>query len=364
MNPQKTKYYSYKIGDLPKGCQYCVRGEKLVLFITGLCPRHCYFCPISEKKYQKDVVFANERPVQLFNDIKTEAKLMNAKGAGITGGDPLAKLNRTLNYIKNLKKTFSKKFHIHLYTSLNLINEKNLAQLFQAGLDEIRFHPDLDNKILWPKLSLARKFSWDVGVEVPVIPGKEKELKQLIDFIKDKIDFLNLNELELADTPVSKLFQMGFQPRSQLDYAVKGSRELGLTLLKYLKKKKYQINTHFCTVKLKNAVQLAERIKREAKYSKKPFDQINFEGLLIRGALYSNKPSSLKKLTTIKNRVIKDLKLKLNQIQIDQRNSRILISVNNIKKHKNYFLKLGFKPALVKEYPTYDQLTMELEFLK
>ena len=190
---KQNKYYSYNKGPLPKGCQYCVKGEKLVIFITGVCPRHCNFCPVSDQKYQEDVIFANERKVTDFNDLLKEAEAMQAQGAGITGGDPLAKLERTLEYIKKLKEKFGKEFHLHLYTSLNLVNQETLKQLFSAGLDEIRFHLDLDNDKLWDKLELAKQFSWDVGVELPLVPGKD--YKKLIDYVKDKIDFLNLNEL-------------------------------------------------------------------------------------------------------------------------------------------------------------------------
>ena len=66
----------------------CVKGEKLVLFVTGLCPRQCYFCPISDKKYKKDVIYADEWPVTNIHQIIEEAKLIDAKGAGFTGGDP------------------------------------------------------------------------------------------------------------------------------------------------------------------------------------------------------------------------------------------------------------------------------------
>jgi len=375
----KTKWHSYRIGKIADGCKFCVEGSKEVIFITGICPRHCFYCPLSEQKYQKDVIFANERPVKTFKDIKTEAKLMKAKGAGLTGGDPLTKLKRTIHYIKQFKKHFGKKFHLHLYTSLNLINEKNLKQLYSAGLDEIRFHLDLDNQELWPKLSLAKKFPWHVGVEVPCLLEKQKQLKGLIDFIHNKADFLNLNELELADTSISQLRRLGHKPKDQLSYAVLGSEKLGLNLLQYIQKKKYSLKTHLCTVKLKDAVQLTNRIKREAQQAKKPFDTLDSEGMLIRGALYlpqsapsflyqqklkkANKTRILKKLIPIKNKIKRKLKLTKNQISLDKQKPRILLSRTNLKKHKNYFKKLDLVTAIVKEYPTYDSLEVEIDFL-
>ncbi|MFA5888561.1 MAG: radical SAM protein, partial [Candidatus Nanoarchaeia archaeon] len=62
---KKTPYKSYAIGELPKGCQMCVRGEKEVIFVTGVCSRQptCYFCPISDQKHGKDVIYANEMPL-------------------------------------------------------------------------------------------------------------------------------------------------------------------------------------------------------------------------------------------------------------------------------------------------------------
>lgn len=171
----KTPWYSYKTNNIAKGCKLCVTGHKMVLFCTGLCPRDCFYCPISDKKKYKDVVYANEWPIKNVKDMITEAKLTEAKGAGFTGGDPLVKLDRTLSYIKLLKKRFGKKFHIHLYTSLDLVDEKTLKKLYNAGLDEIRFHPNIYNKKLWPRIFLAKKFGWDVGIEIPAIPTAEKK---------------------------------------------------------------------------------------------------------------------------------------------------------------------------------------------
>ncbi len=252
LNPiNPNQYHSYQLKELPKGCQYCVRGEKLVLFVTGVCPRKCSFCPVSDEKYQQDITFANERKVNSSSDLLKEAELMQAKGAGITGGDPLAKLNRTLEYIRLLKEKFGKQFHLHLYTSLDLVEENKLQELFKAGLDEIRFHLDLENKKYWKRLVLAKKFSWDVGVEVPLIPGKENEMKELIAFIADEkgylADFLNLNELEVADNSHSSLLEQGFKVKDKLSYAVDGSLELGLKLLEYVQEKNYALKVHLCT---------------------------------------------------------------------------------------------------------------------
>lgn len=366
---KENKYHSYNLGTLPKGCQYCVKGQKLVIFITGICPRKCKFCPVSDQKYQKDVIFANERRVKNIRDVFKEAKLMRAKGAGITGGDPLTKLWRTCFTIRELKKKFGKQFHIHLYTSLNLVNENTLKKLYDAGLDEIRFHLDLDDKQLWKKLSLAKKFDWDVGVEVPLLVGKEKELKEMVDFVHDKVDFLNLNELEVAD---NKQFKLKKETKDNLSYAVKGSLELGLGILDSAK----GLTVHLCTAKLKDAVQLANRIKRESKGAKHSFDLVDKEGMLIRGALYLPELAPgfgyRKKLENVDKSILEKLKLllikikeklRIKDILLDKEKPRILLSKKDLKKNKKYFKRLGLKPAIVKEYPTADQLEIEVEFL-
>ena len=380
-NSFKNQYHSCHLGDLPKGCQYCVQGQKLVLFVTGICPRNCAFCPVSDQKYQQDVSYANERKVFSFQDVLAEAKLMDAKGAGITGGDPLAKLERTLEYIKSLKKEFGSEFHIHLYTSLNLVTEKTLQQLFQAGLDEIRFHLDLDDQKLWDKLKLALNYIWDVGVEVPSIPSKKEELKTLIDFIEktnnqtetNQIKFLNLNELETADT---EHYKLNLETKDQLSYAIKGSLELGLELLNYVQAKNLSLNVHLCTAKLKDKIQLSERIKREAKGTKHSFDFVDQEGMLTRGALYlpELKPGFeyRKKLEQNNDAILDQLELSLTKIKkkfpkeefyLDTSKPRILCSRKLAKKKKNFFINLGLIPAIVIEYPTADQLEIEVEFL-
>ena len=130
---EKTRFYSWKKGNLAKGCRYCVEGKKLVLFVTGICSKNCWYCPLSDVKKNKDIVFANEWKTDNVKNIIKEAELCSSVGAGITGGDPFLRLERTVGYIKALKARFGKKFHIHLYAPLNNITSGNLKKLYDAG---------------------------------------------------------------------------------------------------------------------------------------------------------------------------------------------------------------------------------------
>ena len=353
---QNTEFYSKKIGTLPKGCQLCVQGKKSVLFITGVCSNNCYFCPISDKKKNKDVTYINEWPTDDINNTIKEIKLCGSAGVGITGGDPLSRLERTASFIKILKKTFGKEFHIHLYTPLILVNENNLKKIYDAGLDEIRFHPDLDNDRLWNRIDISKKFSWKVGVEIPCIPRKHKQTTKLISFIKDKVDFLNLNELELADNKSSRLAELGFKTKDRLSYAIKGSEGLALKLLDYCNKNT-KLNVHYCTAKLKDRVQLSKRIKRRSKNVAKTYDIVGEDGMLFRGAIYT------KNLKQALQKIKKQFKIPSDLIEIDNKNKRILIAPWIIEELKDDLKRLKLKIALVEEYPTWDNLEVSKDFL-
>ncbi|MCI0469558.1 MAG: radical SAM protein, partial [Nitrospirae bacterium] len=66
------------------------------------------YCPISEQKAKKDVIYINEWPTRSLMDLVTEIRMCSSKGAGITGGDPLARLDRTVRYIRHMKRILGK----------------------------------------------------------------------------------------------------------------------------------------------------------------------------------------------------------------------------------------------------------------
>ncbi len=388
---EKTPYHSYKLKTLPRGCKYCVKGQKLVLFITGICNRKCFYCPISDEKKGKDVIYANEWNTEHaggditdkeLDIIVQEAKLCNAKGAGITGGDPLLVNSRTVAAINRLKSVYGRKFHIHLYTSLENVTEQRLQDLYNAGLDEIRFHPDLEDDSVWDRIKLAKLFRWDIGVEIPAIPKYEEKTKKLIDYFADKINFLNLNELELSDSSGNTLEAHGYSAKDEESYAVSGSEETGLALMRYCEEKGYRFKIHFCTVKLKDAVQIAERIKKRSKNAASPLDLVTDEGLLIRGVIYLKEtapsfsyrkmlkeldPAKRKELTEKLNALQADLakkhSLKKDAIAVDYDKLRLLMSYKKVKKLAERLKTAGLVPAIVEEYPTKDALEVDIDFL-
>jgi pyruvate formate-lyase activating enzyme-like uncharacterized protein len=349
-----------------------------VLFITGLCSTKCFYCPISDLKLNKDVIYANEWPVNGVKQLIEEIRLCSSKGVGITGGDPLVRLDRTVQYIRQLKKAFGRKFHIHLYTPLTLVSETNLGKLYRAGLDEIRFHPDLYSSSLWGRLKLASKYKWDIGVEIPLIPGREKMTRKMIDYIATikEIKFLNLNELEISDTNANHLVERGFVPKDRISYGVKGSSELGLKLLKYINARKFKLNVHYCTTTLKDKVQLANRIRLRAKNVAEKYDKVTGEGILIRGAVYlpglkpgfgyrnkvaeiKNKAKIIRRLEKISRELKKKYKISSSMMSVDSKRLRLLTSEAIARKinEKNLIT------AIVKEFPTYDQFEVEIRFL-
>ncbi len=268
-------FYNY----LPEGCCLCYKGAKMVLFITGICGRNCFYCPVSYERREKDTVFANERRVEKDEDVIEEATSMDATGASITGGEPLLKLERVLRYIRLLKKKFGKSFHIHLYTAFTP-GKDVLVSLRDAGLDEIRFHPQPD---MWENIQMtpyrdsiinAHELGISTGFEIPSI---KSDLCGILSLLEEVDGFLNLNELEFSETNASELEKRGYVPENDISMAVLESRDFAGSV----KGKKI----HFCSSVFKDAVQLRERFKRIAKRSARDFDEITDDGTLVYGVI-------------------------------------------------------------------------------
>jgi pyruvate formate-lyase activating enzyme-like uncharacterized protein len=281
-------YGSLYVGRLPKGCAHCEKGSKMVLFTTGLCPFTCYYCPISLEKRGKDVVFADEMRVRREADIFEEAEAISATGAGMTGGDPLAAIDRTSGYVRLLKKEYGDKFHIHLYTMGTDL--RKIARLGKAGLDEIRFHPPsrlwkcMDRSGYQAATVTSRDHGMDVGLEVPLIPDMHRELVAMIGWAEASgLDFVNLNEMEFSDSNKEQLRAKGYRVERGKSHGVAGSDRAARGLLG----RKWSITVNYCTSAYKDGWQLRERIKRRARNVSQPWDVVTEDGTLVKGVIES-----------------------------------------------------------------------------
>ena len=390
---KKTPYLSYCSKGICEGCKLCVQGKKLVLFVNGLCSRDCFYCPLSEKRKNKKISWANERKLSDNTNIAIkeaieEAKITNALGMGITGGDPLFDEEKTIAFIQTFKKEFGKSFHTHIYLIPETVNEKNLTKLFKARLDEIRFHPNilkdidsLKNEI--NKIKLASKFNWDVGIEIPTLPKSERNIFKLIDKTHKYISFINLNELEVSDTNLDLFSKMNYNidENDFSGYVIKGSKETALKILKYCSKKYPKLLVHFCSAQTKNLFQYKKRLIIRAKNIKTVFDKLNKYGDLERNIIYlkefypgfsyenkienlsSKEKTKLSKLLEQNKKYLLKIGIKEKELILDRINFRFITSRKVIEIFYDKLKNLKLKPAIVTELPTYYSLPLDIEFL-
>jgi len=267
------------IGDLPRGCELCMEGAKSVIFVTGVCPERCWYCPLSRSRKGRDVTYVNEVLARDIKDVVTEVAANLSRGAGITGGDPIARLDRAIEIIRALKDAFGQDFHIHLYTTGYLLTEEGMRELVRAGLDEIRIH--ITGEHSYRALAIAAKSGIDVGVENPAIPGTEKELLNAIRKATEiGAGFVNLNELEFSEGNEASLILRGY--RTENGVAAVGSRETALRVMAAVMEEGIDISVHYCPARYKDAVQYRRRLARRAVATRMPYEEI--EGSLVKWA--------------------------------------------------------------------------------
>ncbi len=346
---------------LPKGCKLCLKGQKTVLFLNGICqkPDHCsWYCPISTERRDKNLTFANEIEITSKEGLLEEVNKIDAKGMSITGGEPLSELNleKTLDYIKYIKIQKGYKFHVHLYTNGINFNNSIASKLALAGLDEIRFHPPKEN---WSNIELALNKGLVVGAEVPVIPNKEK-LKELHKFIiylnSIGVDFINLNEFEYCFPNSESLKNRGYQLKKGSIASVVNSYEVAIDLMKDLSNK-VSIKMHFCLIHSKDYYQLKNRYLRRAKNIKLPFEVITEEGLLMFAQIEGNK-DDLEKFSNI---LLTEMKINKNLILFNGNDIKLPLYLSIDNQIISLFERFQLKGYIVEMIPfrqqKYQQIT-------
>ena len=334
-------------GELAKGCLFCSEGSKMVLFVTGICRTGCPYCPVSLEKKGVAGTYANELRSSSDAEILGEAEAMDAMGTGITGGDPLCDMDRTLHYIRMLKDRFGPGHHIHLYTSS--VDPGKIRLLREAGLDEVRFHPgdgtwgDFDTG----KLEEVVSIGLDVGIEVPALPGREKDLDSLISrAFSAGVSFVNLNELEFSESNWDMMKKNGYKLKDDISSAVRGSEETALALISSNPGRRI----HFCSSSFKDGIQLRRRLIRRANNTAKEYDVVTDEGTVLRGILYADD------LDGAAEHLMTEYEVPDVLLFIDRKRNRIEVASWVLQELAD---ELPYKCYIIEEYPTADRLEVE-----
>ena len=262
---------------LSAGCLLCFEGAKMVLFLTGLCERSCWYCPLSCQRKDRDVIFANEHEISSPEEMLVVTDKMSALGTGITGGEPFLVLERLVEYASALKNTLGSDHQIHLYSGIAPGKEE--LEKIKGIVDEIRLHPphecwsSIQDSPYHNSIRLARKMGFDIGVEVPSLPGIDAFIPLLPD-----LDFLNINELEWGESNADEMRRREYELRGDISNAVKGGKEAVSSILQEPK-------VHWCSSDFKDRVQFRMRLKRIAANTAREFDEITPDGTIVYGVL-------------------------------------------------------------------------------
>lgn len=344
-------------GPLATGCEQCEEGRKMVLFVSGICPFRCFYCPVSERRNQKDATYANERLVRSDSDVLDEARAMDASGTGITGGDPLHCADRVEHYIRLLKTSLGNEHHIHIYTREP--NPGKLKALADAGLDELRMHiphylwGDLDGRGSSFRKVLEAAPSWglDRGVEIPLIPDKEADLRKLLKSLSSiGVDFVNLNEFEVSETNEKNLRDRGYFANPGGGWGVVGSKIVAKRLLK----EDWGVPVHFCSSGFKDSVQLRQRMIRRGMRTAKVFHVLTDDGTVLKGIVEVQHGAM--RMDQAADYVLAKLSIGKDSCYVDLERRRIEVPPALLRRRAS---RLNLPAFEVEEYPTSEALEVE-----
>jgi len=195
-------------GALSPGCEICVAGSWSCLFINERCNTRCFYCPAPQQG--SGAPMTNSVPFPKAGEYLEYLARFGFRGVSISGGEPLLTLERTLGYIRAVKRRFGADLHLWLYTNGTLLERGVARRLAEAGLDEIRFDIGATSYHL-DRVQLAVGVIPRVTVEIPAIPEDRERLEQVLgEMARIGVQHLNLHQLRLTPHNFPKLVERGY----------------------------------------------------------------------------------------------------------------------------------------------------------
>ena len=263
---------SVVLGAISPACVACTGDcRSQTLEISNHCHRDCYFC---FNPNQEDFAYYCEHLYPWRKQLDKLAAEGQYTAVALTGGEPMLYPEETYAFFRRARKHFPHA-HLRLYTSGDILDASSLAQLRDAGLDEIRFSvkqedpPRVQEKVL-ANMALAKDYIRYVMVEMPVIPGTAELMHGLLKRF-DEIGVYSVNLLEFAyplwnwEAFEDRGFTLKNPPFDVVyDYtyagslAVQDSEELALELMLWAHEEGLSLGLHYCSLENKHRSQIRQ----------------------------------------------------------------------------------------------------------
>ncbi len=240
---------------LSKGCQLCAEGAWSCLFINNICNVTCVFCPTQQ---DNDEIPATQGcSFNTPEEFADYINYFNFKGVSISGGELLKTFEKTVAYIKAVRKYCDKNIYVWLYTNGILGTPEIFKTLNDIGVDEVRFNLGASNYNI-NLIKNAKPHIKNITVEIPAIPEDYEKLTTLLpQLIEEGVTILNLHQLRLTPYNISKLASKPYTFTHGTPPTVVESELTALKVLKYVSENQLSIGVNYCNYHYKNNYQKA-----------------------------------------------------------------------------------------------------------
>ncbi|MGL5677184.1 MAG: radical SAM protein [Cellulosilyticaceae bacterium] len=269
-NEGASLYYNH----ISSACKACKTGVgSMTSYISLKCHRKCYYCfNPNQQEYTCHTLEKKDWYGELTRIVASGQKLTHI---ALTGGEPLLHKEEVIAFFAYVQQHF-KDAHTRLYTSGDLLEVSLLEKLQQLGLQEIRFSIKLEDtaekiQVVLEKMALAKRYIPDIMVEMPVIPGTEVEMQELL-LKLDEMGIYGINLLEFCYPYTNEVafkakgHTVKYPPYGTLyDFWYAGglpiaeSELLCLKLLDFAATQKLSIGVHYCSIDNKHFGQVYQQ---------------------------------------------------------------------------------------------------------
>ena len=248
-------------------CEACRTGvDSYTGIISLMCHRNCFFCFNPNQENFEGYSHAKK-------DWERELRQVHRRQpdlgyVALTGGEPLLHKTEAVEYFRTARSLWPEA-SMRLYTSGDLLDEGTAAALRDAGVGEIRFSLKLEDTAeerekVYQAMELAKRYFPRVMVEMPVLPDRENDMREILDRL-EAMEIFGINLLELcfpyhnAEAFLERGYRLRYPPYRTLYnfwYAgglpVDGSELLALKLLEYAAGRDFRLNVHYCSLENKH----------------------------------------------------------------------------------------------------------------